>query len=94
MTSWLNVAAVAAGGAFGSVARYLLTVLIAAIPGGSTVLGTTVANLLGCAAMGALAVYAELEGALSERAAVALTIAFGSGQASESNDQSPLFVQW
>ncbi len=79
MTTWLNVLAVAAGGALGSVSRYLLTVAAAAIPGGSTMLGTTTANVLGCAAIGALAVYAELDQIASERTALALRVGFLGG---------------
>ncbi len=79
MTTWLNMAAVAAGGAVGSVARYLIAVASATIPGGSTMLGTTVANVMGCAAIGGLAVYAELDGAISERAALALRVGFLGG---------------
>ncbi len=79
MTTWLNVAAVAAGGAFGSVARYLIALAAAAIPGGSTLLGTTVANVLGCAAIGVLVIYAESDGAISERTALALRVGFLGG---------------
>ena len=57
MTSWLNLMAVAAGGALGSAARYLITLVSAGIPGGSSMLGTTIANVLGCAAIGAFAQY-------------------------------------
>ncbi len=79
MTTWLNVAAVAAGGAFGSVTRYLIAVASAAIPGGSTMLGTTAANVLGCAAIGALAGYAEIEEVIGERAVLAIRVGFLGG---------------
>ena len=79
MTTWLNVLAIAAGGAFGAVGRYTVTVASAALPGGSTFLGTTIANLLGCAAIGALAVYVELGGAVGERLSLALRVGFLGG---------------
>ena len=79
MTTWLNLAAVAAGGAFGSVARYLIALISASIPGGSTMLGTTIANLVGCAAIGGLVVYAELDGSIGERATLALRVGFLGG---------------
>ena len=75
----MNVIAVAAGGALGSVSRYGITLLSAAIPGGSTMLGTTIANVVGCAAIGALAVYAELDGVISERLALAIRVGFLGG---------------
>lgn len=79
MTTWLNVAAVAAGGAFGSVARYLIAEASNAFPGGSTMLGTTVANVLGCAAIGALVVYVDIDESIGERAALALRVGFLGG---------------
>lgn len=68
MTTWLNLLSIATGGAAGSVARYLITVGSASLPGGSTPLGTTIANLLGCAAIGALAQYVLLAEHISPRA--------------------------
>ncbi len=53
MTSWVNLSMIAAGGAVGSVLRYLLTLAATSLPGGSGALGTTCCNLLGCAAIGA-----------------------------------------
>jgi CrcB protein len=58
MTTWLNLTLVAAGGAVGSVARYLITTGSVALPWGSTMLGTTIANLIGCAAIGGFTQYA------------------------------------
>lgn len=48
---------IALGGAAGSVLRHLLTHCAALIPGGSSALGTTVCNLVGCAAIGAVYQY-------------------------------------
>lgn len=62
MTSWLNVAAVAAGGAVGAVGRYLITMVALAAPGGTTLWGTTAANLVGCGLLGGLAEYSLLDG--------------------------------
>ena len=74
MTTWTNLIAVAVGGAVGSVARYLITIGSAALPGGSGMLGTTIANVLGCAAIGALSQYAQVEGVLSERARLGIQV--------------------
>jgi len=52
MTTWLNLMAIAAGGAVGAVCRYLITLAAASIPGGSSSAGTTVTNVLGCALIG------------------------------------------
>jgi CrcB protein len=60
MTTWLNIVAVAGGGAIGSVCRYLLTLLAALIPGGSTLWGTIAANVLGCALIGGFASYVDI----------------------------------
>ncbi len=79
MTTWLNLAAVAVGGGLGSVCRYLLTLASAAVPGGSGMLGTTIANVLGCAAIGALLAYGAVEGNLSERLALAIRVGFLGG---------------
>jgi CrcB protein len=79
MTSWLNIASVAAGGAMGSVARYLITLASTSIPGGSTVLGTTIANVLGCAAIGAMVQYVALTDHVSEQAQLAVRVGFLGG---------------
>ena len=67
------------GGAVGSVSRYLITCLAATIPGGSTMLGTTMANILGCAAIGALGEYSLIDDALSERLKLAIRVGFLGG---------------
>jgi CrcB protein len=74
MTTWLNLIAVAAGGAIGSVARYLITLVSVSIPGGSTMLGTTVANVIGCAAIGAFVEYTVVQGYVSERMQLAIRV--------------------
>jgi len=79
MTTWLNLISVAAGGAIGSVARYLITLVSMAIPGGSTMLGTTIANVLGCAAIGAMFEYSIVEGVVSERMQLAIRVGFLGG---------------
>ena len=71
--------AVAAGGAVGSVARYLIALISAGIPGGSSMLGTTIANVLGCAAIGAFAQYTQTEGLVSERIRLAIQVGFLGG---------------
>ncbi len=45
---------VAGGGAIGSVLRYMLAIGSARLPGGTTLAGTLVANLLGCFSIGLL----------------------------------------
>jgi CrcB protein len=74
MTTWLNLVSVAAGGAIGSVLRYLITLVSTSIPGGSTMLGTTTANVLGCAAIGAFAEYVVLAGDISEHTQLAVRV--------------------
>jgi CrcB protein len=79
MTSWLNLIAVAGGGAIGSITRYLVTAGSAALPGGSTMLGTTIVNVLGCAAIGGFAEYVLATGHLPERTQLALKVGFLGG---------------
>lgn len=55
-----HIAAVAAGGAVGSVARYFIAAQVAAWTGGGFPFGTLAVNLLGCATMGLLAEAAAL----------------------------------
>lgn len=73
---WLaDLAAVAAGGAGGSVLRFLLTLAASAVPGGTSLIGTTVANLLGCLAIGALAEWGLQEAfAWSPRSLLAIRV--------------------
>jgi CrcB protein len=79
MTTWFNLFAVAGGGALGSVARYLITLGSASIPGGSSMLGTTIANVLGCAAIGAFSQYTLADGMVSERMRLAIQVGFLGG---------------
>jgi len=76
MSTWLNLLAVAAGGAIGSLCRYGVTLAAALLPGGSTMLGTTVANLLGCVFLGGLMALGSLESATGERLLLALRVGF------------------
>ncbi|MGB7346550.1 MAG: CrcB family protein [Pirellulaceae bacterium] len=79
MTTWLNLAAIALAGGLGSVCRYVLTIAAAAIPGGSGMLGTTIANVIGCAGIGALLAYGAVEGNLSDRMSLAIRVGFLGG---------------
>ncbi|WP_442508189.1 fluoride efflux transporter FluC [Novipirellula sp. SH528] len=76
MSSWLNLAVVAMGGAIGSIARYGITLGMTSVPGGSSMLGTTTANVLGCAAMGALAEFSLLNEHFSPRVLLGLRVGF------------------
>ncbi|QEG00499.1 Putative fluoride ion transporter CrcB [Stieleria maiorica] len=76
MTSWLNLAAIALGGAAGSLCRYGVTLAAAATPGGSTLLGTTLANIIGCGLLGALSSLAPPESESIERLMLALRVGF------------------
>jgi CrcB protein len=53
--SYVNLLAIALGGAIGSVARYLLTGFVARLAGPAFPLGTFVVNVVGCCVFGALA---------------------------------------
>ncbi len=79
MTTWFNLMAVAGGGAVGSVARYLVTLAAMWVPGGSSFWGTTIANLVGCAAIGGLIEYTSVEGVMAERMRLALQVGFLGG---------------
>jgi CrcB protein len=79
MTTWLNLMVVAVGGAFGSISRYVITLVSATIPGGSSMLGTTIVNVVGCAAVGALTQYILVEGLVSERTRLAIQVGFLGG---------------
>ena len=74
MTTWINLMMVAGGGAVGSLARYLITVGSASVPGGSTMLGTTLANVLGCAAIGAFSEYVIAVEHLAESSQLAVRV--------------------
>ena len=74
MTTWINLMMVAGGGAVGSIARYLITVGSASLPWGSTMLGTTLANVLGCAAIGAFSEYVIAVEHLGESSQIAVRV--------------------
>ena len=76
MSSWLNLAAIAMGGATGALCRYGITLAAAAIPGGSSMLGTTVANVLGCALLGALSALEPDDSELMIRLSLAARVGF------------------
>lgn len=79
MTTWFNLLVVAGGGALGSVIRYMIATGSAAIPGGSSMFGTTIANVLGCAALGAFAQYSLLDGMVSEKLRLGIQVGFLGG---------------
>ena len=79
MTTWLNLLAVATGGAVGSVCRYLITVASIAIPGGWTLLGTTLVNVVGCAAIGGFAEVVLVTNSVSERTQLLIRVGFLGG---------------
>jgi CrcB protein len=74
MTTWLNLTMVAMGGAVGSLARYLITLGSAALPWGSTMLGTTTSNVVGCAAIGAFSEYVIASEHLAPSAQLAVRV--------------------
>jgi|SRR6056297_688784 len=79
MASWTNLLLVAGGGAVGSVARYLITLAASAVPGGSTILGTSLANLIGCAGIAAVMELSLIDGAISPRLSLALRVGLFGG---------------
>jgi CrcB protein len=76
MTTWLNLAAIALAGATGALCRYGITLAATVIPGGSTMLGTTVVNLIGCALLGGVSALGDVEGESMERLMLALRVGF------------------
>ena len=98
MTTWLNLVAIGLGGAAGSVCRYLVTVAAAAVSGGSTFWGTTLVNVLGCAALGALAEYVRvtqdslIDSVISARATLAIRFGFLGALTTFSAFAAELFV--
>lgn len=73
MAKWLGLAA---GGVLGTFARYLLSGAVQRVCGASFPFGTLVVNLLGCFAIGFLAVLAEEKFLLGPAARVFLMIGF------------------
>ncbi len=76
MTTWLNLMAVATGGAVGAVCRYLITVASLTIPGGSTLIGTTAVNVIGCAALGGFVEAVLVINSVSERSQLLIRVGF------------------
>ena len=76
MTTWLNLMAVATGGAVGAVCRYLITVASLTIPGGSTLIGTTAGNVIGCAALGGFVEAVLVINSVSERSQLLIRVGF------------------
>lgn len=76
MTSWFNLAAIAATGATGSLCRYGVTLAAAAVPGGSTMWGTAIVNIVGCALLGGLTALGPVESESAERLMLALRVGF------------------
>lgn len=64
--------AIAAGGAVGALLRHGLTRAAASVPGGSGAIGTTIANVLGCFAIGLLTGYVISGGVLVNRHQLAI----------------------
>ncbi len=73
MAKWLGLAA---GGIFGTFARYFLSGTVYRVWGSSFPFGTLVVNLLGCFAIGFLAVLAEEKFLLGPNARIFLMIGF------------------
>ncbi|WP_149494745.1 fluoride efflux transporter FluC [Roseiconus lacunae] len=76
MTTCFNLAAIAIAGATGSLCRYGITAAAAAIPGGSSLYGTTLANVLGCALLGAITALHLGDSEAMERVTLALRVGF------------------
>ena len=77
--SWANILAVAAGGAIGSVARYLVGVGAGRLFGMSFPWGTLIINIIGSFALGALAEAFALRWDVSPAVRVFLTIGICGG---------------
>lgn len=73
MTKWLGLAA---GGLLGTFARYFLSGAVQRVLGASFPLGTLLVNLVGCFAIGILAVLAEEKFLLGPTARIFLMIGF------------------
>ncbi|MEM6364358.1 MAG: CrcB family protein [Planctomycetota bacterium] len=76
MVSWFQLTAIAACGALGALCRYGLTIAVTQIPGGSSVLGTTFVNVLGCALLGAITAVGPAETEAAERLNLAIRVGF------------------
>jgi CrcB protein len=76
VTTWLNLLAIAMGGAIGALSRYGITVAASQVPGGSSLWGTTIANLLGCVLLGVVSALNPGETAAAERLMLAIRVGF------------------
>lgn len=76
MVSWLNLAAIGLAGAVGSLCRYGVTLAAVAMPGGSTVYGTLVVNVLGCGLLGALTALGPVHSEAGQRLVLAIRVGF------------------
>ena len=76
MVSWLNLAAIAIAGAIGSLCRYGVTVAAVSVPGGSSVYGTLIVNVLGCGLLGALTALGPVQSEHGERLILAIRVGF------------------
>jgi len=75
MSSLFELLAVAVGGAAGSMIRYFLALGSLKLPGGTTLAGTFIANLVGCLAIGLLtAIIVNHPNWLSPTAALGLRV--------------------
>jgi CrcB protein len=76
MVSWLNLLSIGAAGAIGSLCRYGVTLAAVAVPGGSTVYGTLIANVLGCGLLGALTALGPTDSEAGQRLMLAIRVGF------------------
>ncbi|MCC9600164.1 CrcB family protein [Stieleria sp. JC731] len=76
MTTWFNLLAIAFAGATGSLCRYGITLAASAVPGGSNMYGTTIANVLGCALLGGVTALQISDSEAMERITLAVRVGF------------------
>ncbi len=76
MVSWLNLLSIGTAGAIGSLCRYGVTLAAVAVPGGSTAYGTLIANVLGCAFLGALTALGPADSEAGQRLMLAIRVGF------------------
>ncbi|OYP28323.1 fluoride efflux transporter FluC [Rhodopirellula sp. MGV] len=76
MSTWFNLLAIAIAGATGSLCRYGITLAAAAVPGGNTLYGTTIVNVLGCALLGGISALQVPDSVVTERVILAVRVGF------------------
>ncbi len=76
MVSWVNLLSIGAAGAIGSLCRYGVTLAAVAMPGGSTVYGTLIVNVLGCGLLGALTALGPADSEAGQRLMLAIRVGF------------------